>query len=698
MSDRLSLAALCLIASCLLWCSGCGDKSDGAAQKKATAQDKSSGKQKQNSSGKQKQDPAPAKQGEKKQFTNRLAKETSPYLLLHAHNPVDWYPWGEEAFAKAKKENKPIFLSVGYSSCHWCHVMERESFMDEEIAAFLNKHFVCIKVDREERPDVDNIYMTAVQLVNRSGGWPMSVFMLPDGRPFFGGTYFPARDGDRGSRVGFLTLVKRVQEVWTTDQPELVKNAEEITRLVKAELDGRIPLDIKTLGRDDLDAVQQSLTEQFDEQYGGFSMPPFPAERPKFPEPSNLFFLLHRIDDAQLSDEDRAQAQKMLVSSLDGMGIGGIRDHVGGGFHRYSVDRFWKIPHFEKMLYDNGQLASVYAEAYRITKDEEYRRITEELIHYVMDEMRDEGGAFYSALDAESEGEEGKFYRWSAKELKQLLTERQRELMGITYGTAGEPNFEEKYFVPERRISWAEAAEKAKLSEEELRTQLTEARKVLFEHRAKRDRPLTDTKILTSWNGLMIRGLADAGRIFERPEYIEAATQAANFVLDKLMTPEGRLLRTYGQGEAKLDAYLNDYAFLVDGLIALYRATDERAWLDKAAAITDKQIELFWDERDGGFFFTAQDQESLLARARKPYDGAQPAGNSVAAQNLLALATELKREDYSQRAAKTISSVGGLIRRAPAAAPRMALALAAWLETQPIPEPEEELEAEADKD
>ena len=619
----------------------------------------------------------------KPKHTNRLAKETSPYLLQHAHNPVAWHPWDEEALAKAKKEGKLIFLSVGYSSCHWCHVMERETFLDEEIAAYMNKHFVCIKVDREERPDIDSIYMTALHVYNqlagarRGGGWPMSMFLTPEGEPIFGGTYFPARDGDRGNMPGFFTIVKKVQEVWQASPDRLREDAKTITRFTKAEIEGRptlmpIPLDEKLVA-----SVQQSLKEQFDPTYGGFGFNEADHQRPKFPEPSNLVFLLDRA-----RREKNAEAMEMLVATLTSMSLGGIRDHFGGGFHRYSVDRFWRIPHFEKMLYDNGQLASVYAEAYALTGRDDFRRITREICEFVLSELTDEQGGFYAALDAESEGEEGKFNRWEKDEVKKALSADEFSLFAGIYGLDAEPNFDGKYYAPQLASPLAETAKEMKLSEAELEAKLAPIRKKLFDIRAKRPRPMTDTKILAADNGLMIGGLADAGRILKEPRYLQAAERAARFVLTEMRDKDGRLLRTHSGGQAKLNAYLNDYAFLADGLIKLHQATGEQRWLDEADAITKKQIDLFSDDRGGGFFFTSKDHEVLLARGKDPADNASPAGNSVAAGNLIALAVRLSKPDYLPLAEKTIQATATIMESSPSSAPRMATNIPALAEAR----------------
>ena len=603
---------------------------------------------------------------------NRLADETSPYLRLHAHNPVDWYPWGPEALAKAKQENKVIFLSVGYSSCYWCHVMERESFMDEEIAKFLNENFVCIKVDREERPDLDSIYMLAVQIASGGGGWPMSVFLTPSAKPFFGGTYFPARDGDRGSKVGFLSLIKQIHTVWGTKQKDLEQLADRLTGDVRRNLGGEATVPGK-LQQATLDAVRTNLVREFDPQYGGFGFEPANPSRPKFPEPSNLLFLL------DLARQGDAKATEMVNKSLEMMHSGGIWDHIGGGFHRYSVDRFWRIPHFEKMLYDNGQLVVVYTQAFELTKRAQYRRVVERTLDWALREMRDSQGGFYSALDAESEKVEGKFYRWELDEVKAALGDNY-QLYAKTYRLDEPPNFEDHFHVPQLSKSLASHAEEAKTTEAKLWGQISPLHQRLLTVRDQRPRPLTDTKILASWNGLMIRGLADAGRVFERESYVQAASEAAQFIWNNMRTPDGRLYRTHTAGEAKLNAYLDDYAFLCDGLIGLHKATQDIAWLRRAEALTRVQIELFADEAGGGFFFTSSDHEALIARGKQPSDGAQPAGNSVSAQNLIYLAKQLDKPEYLERARSTVAAAVPLMQRSPRIAPRMAIALSELLE------------------
>jgi uncharacterized protein YyaL (SSP411 family) len=614
--------------------------------------------------------------------TNRLAKETSPYLLQHAHNPVDWHPWGEEALAKAKKDGKLIFLSIGYSSCHWCHVMERESFHDEEIAAFLNKHFVCIKVDREERPDIDAIYMTSLSVYHqlagerRGGGWPLSMFLTPEADPFIGGTYFPARDGDREGSPGFLTIVSKVQEIWGQAPDKIREDAKTVARFTKAEMEGRktpalVPLDDALVT-----PVQAALDEQYDPKYGGFGYGPNPRQ-PKFPEPSNLVFLLDRARRGK-----DARAKEMLLGTLTWMSLGGIRDHLGGGFHRYSVDRYWQIPHFEKMLYDNGQLAGVYAEAHALSGREDLARISREICDFLLREMADPVGGFYTAFDADSEGEEGKFYRWEKEEVQKLLSAEEFTLFAAIYGLDREPNFEEKFYAPQLSQPLAEIAAERKVTEAELEQQLVPIRKKLFDVRAKRIRPLTDTKLLAADNGLAIGGLADAGRILKEPRYIAAAEKAAEFVLAKLKGDQGRLKRTWSGGEARLNAYVSDYAFVSDGLIRLHAATGDEKWLTAAGELTQKQIELFADNAGGGFFFTSSDHEALLARGKEIVDTAVPSSNSMSADNLIRLAVLLKKPEYLPRASKAILASASTLQSNPSAAPRMAAAIPALLEAR----------------
>ncbi len=613
------------------------------------------------------------KQETKQKHTNALAKETSPYLLMHAHNPVNWYAWNEEALAKAKKENKPIFLSVGYSSCHWCHVMERESFLDEEIAKFLNENFICIKVDREERPDVDNIYMESLHVLNQlmrkrpGGGWPLSMFLTPDGRPFFGGTYFPARAGDRGARIGFLEIVKMIDKNWREQPDRIGIDADTITKYTRESLAGRKPLKNENMQQSWITIAIENLEDSFDPEYGGFRFNPQNSSIPKFPEPSNLIFLADYVRE----NPDNDSAKNMLIKTCERMMMGGIYDHLGGGFHRYSVDRFWAIPHFEKMLYDNGQLATVYSEVYKLTNREEFKNVVDGILAWVTREMVAEDGGFYSALDAESEGEEGKFYRWNKEEIKAALSDEEYQLFASIYGLNKAPNFEEKYYAPQLSQTLSETAKLRSTTLAEIEAKLAVIRKKLFEARAKRVRPLLDNKILTSWNGMMIRGFADAGRLLENQAYIDTAVRAGDFAIANLFREDGRLWRTHTKGESKLNAYLDDYACLIDGFLALHQATGEQKWLDQAVKTQAKQDELFWDDKLGGYFFTSKDHEQLLVRGKKPVDGALPAGNSVSAGNLLYLGEQTGDASYTERAQKTVVSASGLLEQLPTSAPRL---------------------------
>lgn len=622
------------------------------------------------------------------QHDNRLANESSPYLLQHAHNPVDWYPWGEEALERAKKENKLIFLSVGYAACHWCHVMERETFEDEEIAKYLNENYVCIKVDREERPDIDQIYMTAVQLMSGRGGWPMTVIMTSGAKPIFGGSYFPARDGDRANLPGFFTIAKRAVQLWTEDQAELKAQAERIAEAINKSLASSesIPagteIDRETC-RTMTQETQQRLAASFDATHGGFAYVESNPNRPKFPEPANLVFLLERSKRSSLSQEVRAEANKMLVKTLDSMVAGGIYDHLGGGFHRYSVDRFWRIPHFEKMLYDNGQLAQLYASAFEATGSEEYRMIAEGTCDFVLREITAPGGAFYSSLDADSEGEEGKFYRWDKGELE-IATKRDSTIDAFlsVYGLKSSPNFEGKYFAPQPGKPLTQIAKEKSQTLDVFVNSLKTAKESLLEIRSKRIRPSTDVKILTSWNGLMIAGLADSGRILKRQDYIDAAAKAAEFVLRELKTSEGRLLRSYALGEGKLSGYLDDYAFLVHGLLRLHLATQEERWLLQAVELSRTQLRFFANEQIGGFYYTANDQAELIARFQDPVDGVIPSGNSVTASNFMYLTYVAKRAEFDPPLKRVLLSSFSLLRKNPRSASLMSAQLDNWLDKQ----------------
>ncbi len=619
--------------------------------------------------------------GHQSKQTNALAKETSPYLLMHAHNPVNWYAWNDETLARASKEDKPIFLSIGYSSCHWCHVMERESFLDAEIAGYLNDNFICIKVDREERPDVDEIYMNALQAIRPGGGgWPLSMFLTPEAKPFFGGTYWPARDGDRGASMGFLTIVTKVNEAFRDHRAQIDQDAEIVTQRTKDALAGLKPVSGLPIQKAWSSETVQNLLSNFDPQFGGFGFSSTNPNQPKFPEPSNLFFLVDQVQRSSDPDNpETLETKKMLVTTCDRMMMGGIHDHLGGGFHRYSVDRYWQIPHFEKMLYDNGQLATVYAEAYRLTGREDYRNVVEGILSFVDRELVAPSGGFYASLDAESEGVEGKFYRWERDEIKAALEPKEYELFASIYRLNEAPNFDDEFYAPQLNKLMSDHAAQRSMSLADLEAILVPIRKKLFEVRSKRVRPLLDHKILAAWNGLMIRGFADAGRILKHEQYTKTAAKAADFALHEMIDADGRLSRTHTDGQAKLNAYLIDYACLIDGLIALHRATGDSKWLEAADRLQQKQDELFWDTA-GGYFYTSQDHEALIARSKRASDGAMPGGNSVSAANLFYLGKKLNRGAYQTKSRQTVLSASAILTRAPQAAPRMVITAQEFVE------------------
>jgi uncharacterized protein YyaL (SSP411 family) len=617
-----------------------------------------------------------ADKAEKPKHTNRLSKESSPYLLQHAHNPVDWYPWGEEAFAKAKKEGKLVFLSIGYSSCHWCHVMERESFENEAVAKLLNDRFVCIKVDREERPDIDNIYMTALSVLERSGGWPLSMFLAPDGKPIFGGTYWPPDDKEVDGQTlkGFKSILKAVHDAWKEDPKKWQEHADTVAKATKEVLDQTARgLALVELKRDLVTEATDALKESFDPVHGGFGNPKRRFRGPKFPSPPDLLLLHYESQRSKAED-----LLKMRALTLDKMAMGGIYDHLGGGFHRYSTERTWTVPHFEKMLYDNAQLVEVYARSHQATKKPLYARVVHETLAFVGRELTSPDGAFYSALDADSDGTEGRFYVWTGAEIDAVLTDKaDAALVKKVYGAAGDPNFEEKYHI----------LQLPELPDEETQKRLAPLLQKLFEKRSGRARPFLDTKVLTAWNGQMIAGYALAGQLFGEPKYTAAAAKAADFVLTKLRTKEGRLMRTYGarpggQAEAKLNAYLDDYAFLVHGLLGLHDATKEKRWLDEAKALTDVMVKFHGDDKGGGFFYTSSDHEKLFARGKDQYDGAQPSGNSVAARNLVRLWQKTGEERYRAQAEKSLKSFAAALKENPGGLTTMAEALALYLDAE----------------
>jgi uncharacterized protein YyaL (SSP411 family) len=600
--------------------------------------------------------------------TNRLINETSPYLLQHAHNPVDWYPWGEEALQKAKRENKPILLSVGYSACHWCHVMAHESFENEQVAALMNRYFVSIKVDREERPDIDAIYMQAVQALTQQGGWPMTVFLTPDGRPFYGGTYYPPRNLRQGQHIipGFPTVLESMADAYANHREEVEDQADQLADYLKQRSSGPLRrLAKQEEGAAQVETLQKAsreLAQDFDDVHGGF------GGAPKFPNSMSLELLLrihlHRLAGEMPASSDSTELD-LVETSLQAMANGGIYDHLGGGFHRYSVDAEWLVPHFEKMLYDNALLSRLYLHTYLVTNNPMYSRIVEETLNFVMREMTSSEGGFYSTLDADSEGKEGKFYVWTLDEIKADLLVDDAPLFISTYGISGEGIFEGKnilHVVKDAEI----VADESQLSVGEVQAALARARSMLFARREQRVRPGRDEKILTSWNGLMLRSFAEAGRYLSRPDYVQVALKNAEFLLGKLQE-DGRLLRTYKDGRAHLKGFLEDYAFLADGLLALYEATFDPRWFSEARRLMDEAIRLFADEPDGGFFDTGTDQEELVSRPKEIMDNATPAGNSVAVSALLHLAAFTGELSYRERAERYLLPIASRLVQHPQA-------------------------------
>ena len=570
-------------------------------------------------------------------FTNRLAQETSPYLLQHAHNPVDWYPWNEEAFAKAKAENKPILLSVGYSACHWCHVMEHESFENEKIAKLMNDLFVNIKVDREERPDVDEIYMNAVQMLTGRGGWPMTVFLTPEGKPFYGGTYFPPED--RHGLPAFPRVLAGVAQAYYERPQDIVSATTQI--LENLEKIAHREETLRPLQVEALEKAAATLAQHVDHTHGGL------GGAPKFPN-SMVFALFLRQHKASGS----AQYLDMTLHTLRKMADGGMYDQIGGGFHRYSVDERWLVPHFEKMLYDNALLARVYLEAYQVTQDVFFRQVVEEILAYVEREMLHPEGGFYSTQDADSEGEEGKFFVWSRDEVLHILGDEVGEIFCRYYDVTDVGNFEH-YNILHPTLSIEQLAKLFRRDANELSRHLTEAKQKLFAVREHRVKPGRDEKILTSWNGLMLSAFAEGYKVLGNPRYLEVARKTTDFIFTRLYR-DGRLLRSYKDGQAKFNAYLDDYAFLTAALLDLYEATFERSFLNRAVELTETLLTRFWDEIEGAFFFTSSDHEELISRTKSAFDGSIPSGNSVAAFNLLRLFYLTEKQDYLTKAEKLL--------------------------------------------
>ena len=595
--------------------------------------------------------------------TNRLIHESSPYLRQHAHNPVDWYPWGEEALRRARELDRPIFLSIGYSACHWCHVMEHESFEDAEVADILNRHFLSIKVDREERPDLDQIYMAAVQLMTRQGGWPMSMFLTPDLQPFYGGTYFPP--DDRYGRPGFKRLLLSLAQAWKDQRQTIHEQAGHVTEHVQAMM--RLESAGGELGVELLRNAVTVLSRSFDHANGGF------GSAPKFPHPLELRLLLRCA--VRFDDDD---ALGMVKQTLDHMARGGMYDQLGGGFHRYSTDERWLVPHFEKMLYDNSLLASAYVEAYQVTGEPFYRQIVEETLAYTLREMTSPEGPFYSTQDADSEGVEGKFFVWSQDEIERVLG-KDAELFCSIYDVTAEGNWEGHNILHLARGLDQEARLMGQ-NEEDLRRRLGQCKRKLLEVRNRRVWSGRDEKFLTSWNGLMIAAMAKAYQILEKPEYLQAAVRAADYILTKMRSADGLLRRTAGAGApAKLNAYLEDYTFMMDALVTLYEASFETPWLTAALELAQITVAQFWDDAEGGFFYTGKDHEQLIARSKDPHDSSVPSGNSLAVLSFLRLAKLTGRRDHFEMAEKTLHLFRDLMVSSPMAAPQMLSALDFYL-------------------
>jgi len=590
--------------------------------------------------------------------TNRLADETSPYLLQHAHNPVDWFPWGDEAFERARNEDKPVFLSIGYSTCHWCHVMERESFEDEDTARLLNQNFVSIKVDREERPDIDETYMKAVQMMTGSGGWPLSVFLTPEGKPFYGGTYFPPRAGF--GRPSFRQVLASIAQSWRTKRADLLTSSQSLTEAL-----GRPVLagPERVLAPDVLTKAFDALSGYFDPLHGGF------GHAPKFPQPTMLTLLLHYGHRS-----GQQAALDMVDRTLDAMARGGIHDQLGGGFHRYATDAQWLVPHFEKMLYDQALVSQAYVQAYQAGRKPIHAMTARNVFDYVLRDMTHDEGGFYAAEDADSEGREGAFYVWRRDEIESILGEPDAEIFSGYYDVTHTGNFEDGENVLHIAGPLEGIAKKLNKSSEEIGARLAAARQRLFEHRNTRPRPGRDDKIVTSWNGLMISSLACGGAVFGEDRYIQAAERAAAFIIESLHV-DGRLMRYFRAGRVVEKAFLDDYAFLIQGLIDLYEASFDPRWLRDAGALAGQMIDLFADEAEGGFFMTGRDAEQLISRDQPVYDGVMPSGNAAAALVLLKLGTILMEDRFTQQAERILRRFSGRIVESPTGFTAMLLAL-----------------------
>jgi len=602
--------------------------------------------------------------GPKAKFTNELANETSPYLLQHAHNPVDWHPWGEAAFEIARTEDKPIFLSIGYSTCYWCHVMERQCFENEEIAALMNEYFVCIKVDREERPDVDDIYMTAVQIMTGKGGWPLSIWLTPDTlEPFFGGTYFPPTDSV--GRPGFPRVLEGIHEFWLQQREAVYEQADKLSSAVKQSMSAKS--DAVPIGRNEVDTAISQLVATYDRTHAGFD-----KKGPKFPMPVFHEFLLE-------SAWDLSPARQAVTHTLDRMAMGGMYDQVGGGFHRYSTDEKWLVPHFEKMLYDNAMLASVYADAYEKTGDAWYGAIAAETVDWVLREMTSQNGAFYSALDAESNAREGESYLWTPEEIRSSLESAQLgddvdftlEVYGLDKGT----NFKDPHHpgdAPRNVLFLSEkphnTAKRLGMSGKALHQKWKAINTALLATRDTRDQPGLDDKVIAGWNGLMIGGMADTGRILGEQRYVDAASRAADDIMSSMWTQQGGLLRTKRGDDARINAFLEDYAYMIRGLLRLEEATGDSRYLDQAASLAQQARDRFWNESEGGWYETLEDQDDLFVRGRSFYDGAIPSANAVMINNMIELYGRTGRKNWGEDGVLALNAISSDIVRSPRSA------------------------------
>lgn len=583
------------------------------------------------------------------QHTNPLINESSPYLLQHAHNPVDWHPWNEEAFEKARRENKPVLVSIGYSACHWCHVMERECFENEKLAGLMNEHFVNIKVDREERPDIDQIYIEAVQIMGFRGGWPLNVFITPDGKPFYGGTYFPAENWE--------SVLTQISNVWKNNPEKVNESAGQAAKALDKSDVERLGIQIpehKQFNTSDIETAWQQLASNMDQKHGGMN------RAPKFPLPKNFLFILRYW---YLTKNE--QALEQLKLTLDKMALGGIYDQIGGGFARYSTDEVWLVPHFEKMLYDNGQLLSLYAEAYTATREPLYKKVIEETIQFTEREMMDHEGGFYSALDADSEGEEGKFYVWEKQEVKAILGTDAEKFCNY-YNISERGNWENGKNILNADLKPEDFAKEHNLNADEFRKYLDEQRRKLLKARSNRIRPALDDKILASWNGLMLNGIVDAYRALEHDHFLDIAEKNANFLIN-YMKKGMKLYHKYKNGEASVNGYLEDYATVAEALINLYEATFEEKWLYEANELIQYAIEHFYDKDEGYFYFTADNSEQLIVRKKELLDNVVPASNSVMAHNLFRAGILMDEASYRSKADAMLAGITGLFKKEPGA-------------------------------